>query len=771
MEIVILSGYYKYDQNKYRNATEALQHGSATWIDTTPAPVTPPPLSSVPGVPKGSPIANIIEKSKPVPSETVYKPSIPLSSPSIPQTTNIFFAKPLDIILSKATGKPTTAQKEIEIMHKAQEAPVLIKDTKKWAEQQIANPYYDVYKNINKPEDIQKVKEYQAQHYSVRKTDEGYEFFKPAEQVYKEKLELKKEELRKQLEYNPLGFTITQIASKFLSVEDPLAIGSVIDVISGGNVREKLLTREAKVKLQLDTAWEQGPVEYIKTAYTGPFAQLGLSVVGGEIIQVGGAALEGLTASKYGIDVGVGLSHYLGLGGIAVGGTLIGADIQKGFEQGGFEKAAERGVFDVVLLGGGLAGMKSVDTKAWFEKGFDFGTKLNTKSINVVFPSAEDVVTPGFSIIGNKPIVGIKGEPVSLTKRYTAYSEKGMKIDKEFFGGTQVTKYTPGKELVKVTLTDLKPSVEGGEFVYAKTKATFEDIITGETKIVPEIGKVSYMKGRTGEITKIPRSLSDLGDERFIYGFKETKFAKASPGIEMETPDIDFIDIKNKVDLRTKIQPKVSLNENVKAEISILDETPMLKEKIDIQLENVIDDSVFFEFTPKISKSFSVPVFGVTKAIGQKSVLKSIPKQETVFDSTISREIDFDIKDIESFLDEQTTVFKTEKQHQQPIFKPITETKTGEISIDILDIDFIKEQKKGQIQFTTTLEEEIFDIVPPTEETFLFEEKTPFIPFLSPFSQGDLGKDETRSDKYLFGRERKHKYKNIVDAINEIGNI
>jgi len=88
-----MSGYYQYDQNKYKNATDAKLHGAATWIDTTPPPPSPP-VAPAPLPYQGPIIPQLMPVVAPQPDAPA---SAPVSQPSTPTQPSGLTQEQLDI--------------------------------------------------------------------------------------------------------------------------------------------------------------------------------------------------------------------------------------------------------------------------------------------------------------------------------------------------------------------------------------------------------------------------------------------------------------------------------------------------------------------------------------------------------------------------------------------------------------------------------------------------------------------------------------------------
>lgn len=143
-------------------------------------------------------------------------------------------------------------------------------------------------KQLQKQEE--QIRQYQREGYKIRRIAGGYEFYKTPEQVEKEVISKKIEELRPLYDKPSLAGFLHTWSTGILSWEDPFGAKSLYHTLTGQ--RQKILETKARASIDLDKALKKGATSYIIKSATGPFATIGTTFVGGEAVGAGIGALK-----------------------------------------------------------------------------------------------------------------------------------------------------------------------------------------------------------------------------------------------------------------------------------------------------------------------------------------------------------------------------------------------------------------------------------------------------------------------------------------------
>ena len=326
--------------------------------------------------------------------------------------------------------------------------------------------------------------------YRIRKTSTGdYEFYKNPSDIEKDLLDAKIYDIKKSMTGDfgqrlaGLGVWTT---TGFLSWEDPFNIKSTGQALAG-DVEGSIETK-AKASIDLDTALKAGVPTYVFKVATGPLATVAAAYGVGAGVKAGAAYALGRATPIIGAAAAKGLVTGTQVGaGLYMGGVAA-LDIKKTYEK----DPALAGAKALTYLGvayAGYKGSKSVDSKAFFDKGMA-KTYSKNPTLKELIPVQEAVLKTS-----DTRIRGFK-------------SQQGANEFKRF-EISQKNTYKPGSKIKYLTNTEYQ-NTKGPRLDYeiigqkSNRGLVVDSLKTGEaagSKTLFKTGIMSLLKGKTGEIT------------------------------------------------------------------------------------------------------------------------------------------------------------------------------------------------------------------------------------------------------------------------------
>jgi len=157
------------------------------------------------------------------------------------------------------------------------------------------------------------LKTLENQNYQIRRTSEGYKFYKTPEQIEQELLSSQKQKIRSAYDTPSVHGFLHTWTTGMLSWEDPLSLKSLYYTFKGD--REKIIETKARASMDLDAALAKGWPSYTLKAATGPMAAVGTSYVVGAGVGAGVGAVKTVYPLA-GKAVQTGLGVYGGVKGV-----------------------------------------------------------------------------------------------------------------------------------------------------------------------------------------------------------------------------------------------------------------------------------------------------------------------------------------------------------------------------------------------------------------------------------------------------------------------